>query len=279
VDREAAVSGRLHGRTVVLEDLRRLRATGIGNISVDLIAGLAGQTVRSWAESLEALADTGVGHASVYMLEVDEDSRLGRELLTHGLRYYAEQVPGDDAIAEMYERAVETLAAAGLKQYEISNFCRAGMESRHNLRYWQRRPYLGVGLDASSMLRARDGRVMRWTTTEDLKAYVAGAEIAESGWLTAAAQHEEAWFLGLRMNAGVDLRALEGEIGRELVARAMERVGELTKAGLVAAADERVWLTEKGRLLSNEVFAEFLGIAEGLECGGSEYLGHTRGTS
>jgi len=258
VDREAAVSGRLHGRAVVVEDLRRLRAAGIANISVDLIAGLAGQTAGSWAESLKVLAETGVGHASVYMLEVDEDSRLGRELLKHGPRYYAEQVPADDAIAEMYERARDRLAAAGLKQYEISNFCREGMESRHNLRYWQRRPYLGVGLDASSMLRTRDGRVLRWTTADDLKAYAAGAEVAEMSWLTAAGQHEEAWFLGLRMNAGVDVRALEREFGEALVARAMERVGALAEAGLVAADGERVWLTAKGRLLSNEVFQEFL---------------------
>ena len=89
------------------------------------------------------------------MLEVDEDSRLGREMLAGGARYHAEQVPSDDAIAQMYAVAIERLEQAGLGQYEISNFCRPGFESRHNLRYWQRRPYLGVGLDASSMLHAR----------------------------------------------------------------------------------------------------------------------------
>ncbi len=155
VDSEAHASGRLHNRATVEADLRRLRAAGITNLSVDLIAGLAGQTFASWEESLAALADSGVPHASVYMLEVDEDSRLGRELLAGGSRYRAGLVPNDDAIARMYERAIEWLAAAGLRQYEISNFSRLGFESRHNLRYWQRRPYLGVGLDASSMLRGR----------------------------------------------------------------------------------------------------------------------------
>jgi oxygen-independent coproporphyrinogen-3 oxidase len=154
IDREAAVSGRLHSRAVVLEDLRRLRGAGIANLNVDLIAGLAGQRFASWEESLGVLAETGVPHASVYMLEVDEDSRLGREMLAHGVRYHAELVPTDDAIARMYETAIERLGEAGLAQYEISNFCRKGFESRHNLRYWRRRPYLGVGLDASSMLRA-----------------------------------------------------------------------------------------------------------------------------
>ena len=126
-------------------DLRRLRAAGIANLNIDLIAGLAHQTLASWEESLAVLLDAGAPHASVYMLEVDEDSRLGRELLGGGARYGAGLVPGDDAIARMYERAIERLADAGLAQYEISNFSRPGWESRHNLRYWQRRPYLGRG--------------------------------------------------------------------------------------------------------------------------------------
>ena len=152
VDSEAHASGRLHNRAKVEEDLRRLRAAGITNLNVDLIAGLAGQTLASWERSLNALVDSGVPHASIYMLEVDEDSRLGREVLARGSRYRAELVPCDDSIARMYERAIERLEEAGLCQYEISNFSRPGLASRHNLRYWQRRPYLGVGLDASSML-------------------------------------------------------------------------------------------------------------------------------
>jgi oxygen-independent coproporphyrinogen-3 oxidase len=122
IDREAQVSGRLHSRAVVEEDLRRLRGAGIANLNVDLIAGLAGQTLASWEESLAALVDSGVPHASVYMLEVDEDSRLGREMLAGGKRYHAGQVPSDDAITEMYARAIERLAGAGMGQYEISNF-------------------------------------------------------------------------------------------------------------------------------------------------------------
>src|SRR4051794_1157378 len=125
IDREAHETGRLHSRAVVLDDLRRLRAAGIANLNVDLIAGLPGQTFASWEESLSVLIDCGVPHASVYMLEVDEDSRLGREMLNGGTRYRAGLVPGDDAIARMYETAVERLAGAGIEQYEISNFARA----------------------------------------------------------------------------------------------------------------------------------------------------------
>jgi oxygen-independent coproporphyrinogen-3 oxidase len=263
IDREAALSGRLHNRAVVLDDLGRLRAAGICNINIDLIAGLAGQTFASWEESLAALAATGVPHASIYMLEVDEDSRLGREVLAHGLRYHADAVPTDDAIAQMYSLALERLKQAGLEQYEISNFCRPGMESRHNLRYWQRRPYLGVGLDASSMLRKAGckeiGPVLRSTTSDDLKAYLAGHELVESGWLTPAEQHEEAWFLGLRLNAGVEVAALEREFGAAMVAPARQIVECLAADGLVVSDDQTVRLTPRGQLLSNEVFQEFLG--------------------
>jgi oxygen-independent coproporphyrinogen-3 oxidase len=210
VDREAQVSGRLHSRAIVEEDLRRLRRAGITNLNLDLIAGLAGQTRASWDESLDVLLSANVPHASVYMLEVDEESRLGREMLNGGARYFAELVPSDDAIAEMYGRAIERLSAAGLAQYEISNFCAEGFKSRHNLRYWERRPYLGVGLDASSALHSleRSGGhadLLRAKTTDELTAYLDGPQAVETAWLSPAQQFEEAWFLGLRLNAGVDL--------------------------------------------------------------------------
>jgi oxygen-independent coproporphyrinogen-3 oxidase len=260
IDREAAISGRLHNRAAVEEDLRRLRAAGIANLSVDLIAGLAAQTFASWEESLAALIASGVPHASVYMLEVDEDSRLGREVLAGGARYHAALVPTDDAIAQLYSMAIERLAAAGLAQYEISNFCRPGFASRHNLRYWQRRPYLGLGLDASSMLRANstEAFVLRSTTTDDLAAYLAGAEPVETAWLSPARQHEEAWFLGLRLNAGVDVPALEREFGPAMVAPALEAVARLIEAGLLTSDGKTVRLTAQGQLLSNNVFQEFL---------------------
>ena len=286
VDCEAHGSGRLHSRAVVEEDLRRLRAAGIANLSVDLIAGLAGQTFASWEESLDALIATEVPHASVYMLEVDEDSRLGREVLKGGARYRAGLVPNEDAIAQMYERAIERLDAAGLRQYEISNFARPGLESKHNLRYWQRRPYLGVGLDASSMLRApamlcepclvsghdfsraadhansmgtsAPAQVLRSTTTSELPAYLAGTGASETQWLTPPQQLEEAWFLGLRTNAGVDVAALRAEFGEELLEPALETVQRLAKDELLVFDGERAHLTPRGRLLSNEVFQEFL---------------------
>jgi oxygen-independent coproporphyrinogen-3 oxidase len=264
IDRETRVSGRLHNRAVVLADVMRLHAARISNINIDLIAGLAGQTYASWEESLlmmESLVDTGVPHASVYMLEVDQDSRLGREVLGAGKRYHADLVPSDDTIARMYERAIERLKQAGLEQYEISNFCRTGKESRHNLRYWQRRPYLGLGLDASSMLATgEDHRILRSTTTDDLKAYLASSAPVETTWLTRAQQHEEAWFLGLRLNAGVDVAAMQREFGAAMIEPALKAVARLVDAGLLVSDDKTIRLTAQGRLLSNEVFQEFLGL-------------------
>ncbi len=269
VDREAQMSGRLHTRAVIEEDLQRLRAAGIMNLNVDLIAGLAGQTAASWEWSLDALLAARVAHASVYMLEVDEESRLGREMLRGGARYYAELAPTDEAIAAMYQRAIERLGEAGLAQYEISNFSAAGFASRHNLRYWRRRPYLGIGLDAASALIALDAAgmeagprdLLRTKTTDDLMEYLAGPKSAETTWLRPAQQLEEAWFLGLRLNAGVDLRALDREFGADAAAAAMPVVEQLADDGLVRMEDATVRLTARGRLISNDVFQEFLGMA------------------
>ncbi len=267
VDAEAAMSGRLHTRETAWKEIRRLRDAGIPNLNVDLIAGLAGQTIASWKESLDHLIDCGVPHASIYMLEVDEDSRLGREILARGTRYRAALVPPDEAIAEMYSLAIDTLGAAGIGQYEISNFARPGFESRHNLRYWRRRPYLGVGLDASSMLRASQAETrrapaaaLRATSTDELNAYLRGRLEAGVEWLCAGRQHEEAWFLGLRLNSGVDVAAIGREFGPELAAAAIEKVGRMAQIGLLAAEGGTVRLTARGRLLSNEVFQEFLGL-------------------
>src|SRR5262249_42294599 len=147
-----AAVGRLHNRSIVLDDIAHLRAAGLANINIDLIAGLPHQTAQSWDDSLDATLNLAVQHVSVYMLEVDEESRLGRELIAGGSRYHAHFVPDDDLTAELYLRACERLEGADIRQYEISNFARPGSESRHNLKYWTRRSYLGFGVDAHSML-------------------------------------------------------------------------------------------------------------------------------
>ena len=258
VDAEAHATGRLHARRDVFADVARVRAAGIEDISIDLLAGLPGQTRASWRESLGVLRETGVGHASVYMLEVDDASKLGAEMLAGGVKYGAGLVPGEDAIVGMYEEAVARLAEMGLAQYEISNFAKEGWQSRHNRKYWERKPYLGVGVDAHSMLRDERGRAMRFATTDELEPYltVPGWERPEP--LSREQELEEAWFLGLRMNEGVELAALRAEFGAAAVAEFEPVIGELAEDGLVTREAGRVALTMRGRLLSNEVFGRFL---------------------
>jgi oxygen-independent coproporphyrinogen-3 oxidase len=195
------------------------------------------------------------------MLEVDEDSRLGRELIGGGARYGAGLVPTDDAIAAMYEAGCERLERAGLRQYEISNFARRGAESRHNLRYWRREPYLGVGLDAHSMLRARDGGAVRFGNTDDLAGYLEGSAEGVIERVDRAAELEESWFLGLRMVEGVSLAALRREFGDHAIAAFDGVIRDLIEDGLLVRESERVSLTMRGRMLSNDAFGRFLGVA------------------
>jgi oxygen-independent coproporphyrinogen III oxidase len=265
VDREAAATGRFHTRAVVLNDLERVRAAGVARLSIDLIAGMPHQTAASWQESLDVLIDTGVEHASVYMLEIDEDSRLGRELLAGGTRYHANTVPSEELTADLYETAIGALAANGLQQYEISNFARSEGQSTHNLKYWRRQPYLGFGLDAHSMLRTQTGHALRFANTALLPAYLAGKNREEARQLSRVEELEEAWFLGLRLNQGVIWDALATEFGREPVEAFRPVVGELSDLGLLTSEEGAVRLTRRGILFSNEVFAHFLSPKEELQ--------------
>jgi oxygen-independent coproporphyrinogen III oxidase len=260
VDQEAQSVGRLHKRSTVLEEIGRLREAGLGNINIDLIAGLPHQTAESWAFSVSETIATGVPHVSLYMLEVDEDSRLGRELIAGGARYHAHFVPDDDATADFYQQACQTLAIAGIAQYEISNFARVAPrspgdelqnnESRHNLKYWTRQPYLGFGVDAHSMLEplvwgraptpvqaerssgaargssnpgfaiAADGieadphQAIRFATPDSLDAYM-NREPPMVTPVSVQSAIEESFFLGLRLNRGIDLESLSREFSSE----------------------------------------------------------------
>jgi oxygen-independent coproporphyrinogen-3 oxidase len=236
---ELARTGRKHTAEIVEREVALLREAAIEAINIDLIAGLPGQTRASWSESLDWVEKLGVPHVSVYMLEVDEDSRLGREILGSGVRYGAAEVPADDDIADFYELAVERLTRMGIERYEISNFARPGCESRHNLKYWRREPYLGFGADAHSF----DG-TMRWQNPESAAEYVAGFPGPER---VPADPKAERFFLGLRLREGVP--------GGEFP----EVIDRFEREGLLERSHGRVRLTARGVLLSNEVFAEFVG--------------------
>lgn len=259
VDEEAASVGRLHKRVTTLDDIARLRAAGITNINIDLIAGLPHQTAESWKISLQETIATGAPHVSVYMLEVDEDSRLGRELIAGGTRYHAHFVPDEEAVADFYLEACEALDMAGVAQYEISNFARAGFESRHNLKYWTRQPYVGFGVDAHSMLVSLSPELeaVRFANSDALEKYVSGMPLQKTT-VSETTALEEAFFLGLRLNRGVDLRALADEFGSNTLEALRANIEDLVEQGLLERSDDRIFLTSRGRLLSNEVFQSFL---------------------
>lgn len=289
VDREASAVGRLHSRKIAFSDLARVRAAGISRINFDLIAGLPYQTSESWQGSLAALTETGAGHASIYMLEVDAESHLGREALTGGGRYHTCALPGDELIADFYESAVAWLEKHGLKRYEISNFARPGSESRHNLRYWRRQPYIGFGLDAHSFLRSRAGS-FRFETVGILEEYLdpSAGQLTVAGFLpyhsvsggTLSSYHpanlrklssreelEETWFLGLRTREGVRWASVGRQFGESAISRCRPIVEELCQLGLLHDRDGLVCLTPRGVLLSNDVFARFLDLPDFPEAG------------
>ena len=257
VDLECAAVGRLHTGTECRDELNRMRRAGVSRLGIDLIVGLPQQKEASWRYSVEQAIDSGVDHVSMYMLEVDEDSRLGREVLAGGRRYGAGETPDEDRVADWYEAACGWLDAAGLRQYEISNFARSGRESRHNRKYWERKPYLGFGLDAHSMLRIGAGAV-RWANPETMEEYV-GPGIGARGFSRIVdrvgkdAAFEETLFLGLRLVEGVDLDALETEFGMR-----PDGLEELEEAGLVLRDGRWLRLTPRGRMASNEVFGRLL---------------------
>jgi oxygen-independent coproporphyrinogen III oxidase len=344
VDQEAQSVGRLHKRSTVLEEIGRLREAGLGNINIDLIAGLPHQTAESWAFSVSETIATGVPHVSLYMLEVDEDSRLGRELIAGGARYHAHFVPDDDATADFYQQACQTLAIAGIAQYEISNFARVAPrspgdelqnnESRHNLKYWTRQPYLGFGVDAHSMLEplvegrapspvhvgtaalgcpaerssaavrghgnsgfatavagveADHHQAIRFATPDSLDAYM-NREPHMVTPVSVQSAIEESFFLGLRLNRGIDFERVRTEstlwgghdfsrainaaektvLAAEATCRRQQQVSceavaawdsaikQSMRDGLLEQEGTTVRLTARGRLLSNEVFARFL---------------------
>jgi oxygen-independent coproporphyrinogen-3 oxidase len=245
VQQEIRRTGRKHTAEQVAQEIAMLRAAGIRGTNIDLIAGLSAQTETSWRESLDWIERLAPEHVSVYMLEVDEDSRLGKEMLLGGVRYGAADTPGEDATAEFYEIAVERLAALGIPRYEISNFARPGCESRHNLKYWTLEPYVGFGADAHSF----DGR-KRWANADSVEEYLS-VPLPHGRGSVSGTHEDERLFLGLRMSAGVRPTADEWQ-------RFAEPIRRFVDDGLLVASDGALRLTERGVLLSNEVFQEFL---------------------
>ena len=253
-DKELVAAGRMHRRADIYRAASILRAAGIRNISFDLIAGLPWQTAESWKESLEELGKLAPEHVSVYLLEVDEGSRLGLEILQSGTRYSAGAVPSDDAMAKFYETACAFLEERGYHHYEISNWAKPGFESRHNLKYWRRERYLGFGAGAHSF-----SGTQRWANAHDAAEYVAAITagrlpVEQVEVVTRESALEEELFLGLRQLDGIDVGRIEREYGVGLVTR----FEGLQAAGLLERDGDVVRLAPAKLSISNEVFVELM---------------------
>jgi len=261
-DRELQAAGRMHRREDIFRAVDLLRAAGFRNISMDLIAGLPHQTRKSWEASMSQLLRVFPEHVSIYMLEIDEGSRLGRESLEGGSRYSAGAIPSDDDMADFYESACAHLAAAGYEHYEISNWGLPGRASQHNLKYWRREPYLGFGAGAHSF----DG-VMRWANVHEQARYVTLIERGTSPREQMEAVHplqafHEEFFLGLRQLEGINFERVARDYEphlANLILTVRSRIDSLRSAGFIEVDGERLRIAPKRLTVSNEVLVHLLG--------------------
>lgn len=254
VDEELKSAGRMHRRADIYRAVPILRDAGIHNISLDLIAGLPKQTAVSWRASLEESIALSPEHISIYMMEVDEGSRLGLEVLQGGSRYSAKDLPSEESMAEFYESAQALLKTAGYQQYEISNWAKPGFASRHNLKYWQREPYWGFGAGAHSF-----SGTQRWANRHDAAAYVDAvtsdcSAIDSVDSVTSEQALEEEFFLGLRQLSGINLSRIEKQYGVDFQQKAVR----LASSGMVEREGQQLRLPAAKLSVSNEIIVELL---------------------
>ncbi len=242
-DMELIPLGRVHGAERARAAVAMTVASGL-RTNLDLMLGLPRQTPRSFAETLDTATSLGVGHISLYMLDLEEKSPLAVQV-----ERGRTQLPEESATADLYLEAIRILDAAGLHQYEISNFARSGEECLHNLRYWTRGPYLGFGLGAHSFMGER-----RFANTRDIRQYIARAPQAQDFTETLGEPEakRETLFLGLRQTTGIDYEDMARLCGQE----GMEWMDRGLRDGWLRRADGRVAFTPSGFLVSNELISQ-----------------------
>lgn len=241
--------GRIHTWEDFLESYALARESGFDNINIDLMSGLPGQKLKTWETTLHRAAELKPEHISAYSLIIEEGTPFASMEL---------DLPDEDTERMMYSRTREILAEYGYGRYEISNYALQGRECRHNIGYWIRTPYIGLGLGASSLIGST-----RFTNTADMEEYLRNS--ADPVRLRRNVEHlekkdeiEETMFLGLRLARGVDKRRFEKTFGitvREIYAPVLDKYIDL---GLLKETEEAVFLTEDGISVSNAVMAEFL---------------------
>ncbi len=269
-DKELKMLGRIHTFEEFTESYRAARAAGFSNINIDLISAIPGQTVQSWRETLKTAAELGAEHISAYSLILEEGTpfyeRYGKEPgsgKNGGIQKGYPPLPDEESDRRMYEDTKSLLKSYGYHRYEISNYAKEGRECRHNLGYWERKEYLGLGLGASSLLEE-----CRFHNTEDMSRYLnlfaqgrePGPADAREGIekLTREDQMAEFMFLGLRKTEGIRADDFFRQFGRALRDKYGVQIEKLKNRGLLEEEEGRLRLTERGTDVSNYVFCEFL---------------------
>jgi oxygen-independent coproporphyrinogen-3 oxidase len=257
IDRELKSLSRTHSAEEARQTVALLRESGFSNISLDLITGLPGQGLEDWQYNLQEALRLRPEHLSLYLLEVKEGTQLYAQI-----KREQREMPNDDIAAQMYLVTCSSVMAEGYRQYEISNFAldltgsrtAEQFESKHNLKYWTGAPFYGMGCGAHSY----DGRA-RWINTMQAEAYIkqvetSGRAIVAHRRLTSEERANEALFMWLRLTDGVSLEEFRREYGVDVLGQFGDELPRLRDAGLVKVDRDRLSLTERGRLLSNEVF-------------------------
>jgi len=244
--------GRIHDGATALDALRQARSAGFQRLSADLMVGIPGQDLDRVLGDAAALVEAGATHLSVYLLDLDKACPLKAQVERGALA-----LPDENAVADMFEALQAELPRLGLPGYEISNYAGPGEESRHNLRYWERRPYLGLGPSAASHLGS-----WRWTECAALPAWIEGRGTPDVQGLSLDEELAEIPLLGLRLHRGVDwsaLRAHAATLDRlDLVERWEAQLAPFRKHGLLAWDGDRLRLTPHGMVVSNGILQLFV---------------------
>ena len=249
-DAELKRLGRRHTAADVRETIEMLRRAGFDNVSFDLITGLPRQTLLDWGRNLDEALKLKPEHLSLYLLEIHEGTPLAAQVKSR-----RQPTPDEDLASEMYELTIEKTREKGYAQYEISNFSLPGFESKHNRKYWLCAPVFAFGVSAHSF----DGK-RRWSNERDTFKYV---QMIETGASSIVEQSEidlksETVFLGLRLSNGIDLLEYKNRFDADLTEEHAADLRRFDEAGLIKISGNRLKLTSRGFLFSNEVFAAFV---------------------
>lgn len=242
-----------HDVRASLEGYEAARLAGFENINIDLIFGMPDQTLDNWSVTLDRALSWHPEHLSLYGLQVEEGTALARQIARGRVHS-----PDPDLAADMYELGHEKLAQAGFEHYEISNYARPGFRSRHNLTYWLNEPYLAFGAGAHSFFGG--ARYSNILSPVDYVDHIQRGEsvIATHEVISPDTEMGETIMLGLRLSEGISFEGYQRRFGVDARIQHAATISQLIDWGLVEPDPQRLRLTPRGRLVSNQVLWRFL---------------------